>query len=456
MIRFSLGALAGPLGGQVVGGDAAFASVSTDSRHLAPGDLFVALVGPRHDGHAYVGQAVVHGAVAALVGRDVDVAMPRLLVPDTRLALGRLAALWRNAAKARVLAVTGSNGKTTVKEMLAAVLRQRGTVLATEGNLNNDIGVPLTLTRLQDEDYAVVEMGANHAGEIRYLSEMATPDVAVLNNAGRAHLEGFGSLEGVARAKAEIALGLRAGGTFVYHADSQWVQLWQELAAGRRTLSFGLGADAEVRSPGSRTEVWREDGFVSSFYIRIGADAFEVGLHLGGEHNRLNALAAAAAAHCVGTTPAQIRDGLESVRPVAGRLCPRRRADGLWVVDDTYNANPDSVAAAARVLAAAPGRRMLVLGDLAELGADSGRLHAEVGSLVRSAGIDLLWTVGAASGAASAAFGAGGRHFAAQAQLADALRESVGPGDYLLVKGSRSARMERIVDALFVEEPLSC
>ncbi len=178
--------------------------------------------------------------------------------------------------------------------------------------------------------------------------------------------------------------------------------------------------------------------------------------HLGGEHNRLNALAAAAAAHCVGASPAQIRDGLESVRPVAGRLCPRRRADGLWVIDDTYNANPESVAAATRVLAAATGRRILVLGDLAELGEESGRLHAEAGSLARSAGVDLLWTVGTASAAASAAFGEGGRHFAAHAQLADALRESAGPGDYVLVKGSRSARMERIVDALFLEEPLPC
>lgn len=456
MIRFSLGALADPLGGRRVGGDAAFSSVSTDSRHLAPGDLFVALVGPRHDGHAFLGQAVVHGAVAALVDRDIDVAMPRLVVPDTRLALGRLAVLWRNAGKARVLAVTGSNGKTTVKEMLAAVLRQRGTVLATEGNLNNDIGVPLTLTRLQDEDYAVVEMGANHAGEIRYLSELAAPDVAVLNNAGRAHLEGFGSLEGVARAKAEIIFGLRPGGAFVYHADSPWVRLWRELAGPRRMLGFGLGVGADVGSPGERTESWREDGFVSRFAIRVGGEVFEVGLHLGGEHNRLNALAAAAAAHCVGASPAQIRDGLESVRPVAGRLCPRRRADGLWVIDDTYNANPESVAAATRVLAAATGRRILVLGDLAELGEESGRLHAEAGSLARSAGVDLLWTVGTASAAASTAFGEGGRHFAAHAQLADALRESAGPGDYVLVKGSRSARMERIVDVLFLEEPLPC
>jgi UDP-N-acetylmuramoyl-tripeptide--D-alanyl-D-alanine ligase len=456
MIRFSLGALAGPLGGRQVGGDAAFSSVSTDSRHLAPGDLFVALVGPRHDAHAYLGQAVVHGAVAALVDRDVDVAMPRLVVPDTRLALGRLAALWRNAGKARVLAVTGSNGKTTVKEMLASVLRQRGTVLATEGNLNNDIGVPLTLTRLQDEDYAVVEMGANHAGEIRYLSELATPDVALLNNAGRAHLEGFGSLEGVARAKAEIMLGLRPGGTFVYHADSPWAALWRELAGGRRLLGFGVRGDADVCSPGERTESWSADGFVSRFAVRLGDELFEVGLHLGGEHNRLNALAAAAAAWCVGAGPAQVRAGLECLRPVAGRLCPRRRADGLWVVDDTYNANPDSVAAAARVLAAAPGRRILVLGDLAELGEESGRLHAEVGGLARSAGVDLLWTAGTASAAASTAFGGGGKHFASHAQLADALRETAGPGDYVLIKGSRSARMERIVDALFVEEPLSC
>ena len=251
MIRMTLSHVAAALDGRLLGGDAAFQAVSTDSRHLAPGELFVALTGPHFDGNDFVGQAAVHGAVAAVVSRPVDVAMPCLLVADTRVALGRLAALWRAACPAQVVAVTGSNGKTTLKEMIAAILRERGPVLSTTGNLNNDIGVPLTLLRLQDERYAVIEMGANHLGEIRYLSGLARPDVAVLNNAGRAHLEGFGSPENVARAKAEIIAGLEPHGTFVYNADSPWAPLWRDLAAGRNCLSFGLEAAADVTSPGA-------------------------------------------------------------------------------------------------------------------------------------------------------------------------------------------------------------
>ena len=456
MIRMTLSHVAAALDGRLLGGDAAFQAVSTDSRHLAPGELFVALTGPHFDGNDFVGQAAVHGAVAAVVSRPVDVAMPCLLVADTRVALGRLAALWRAACPAQVVAVTGSNGKTTLKEMIAAILRERGPVLSTTGNLNNDIGVPLTLLRLQDERYAVIEMGANHLGEIRYLSGLARPDVAVLNNAGRAHLEGFGSPENVARAKAEIIAGLEPHGTFVYNADSPWAPLWRDLAAGRNCLSFGLEAAADVTSPGSARLDWTARGFQNRFTIRAGGDAVDVGLALAGAHNRSNALAAAGAALALGCTLEQVRDGLARIAPVRGRLAPLCRHDGAWVIDDSYNANPDSVAAAIAVLAAAPGRKRLVLGDLAELGPDSAALHAGIGAEARSAGVDALYTVGVASAAASRGFGGGARHFADQAGLVDALRQAVGAGDVVLVKGSRSARMEQVVAALTTEESSAC
>jgi len=456
MIRMTLSGVAAALDGRLLGGDAAFTAVSTDSRHLAPGELFVALTGPHFDANDFVGQAAVHGAVAAVVSRPVDVAMPCLLVPDTRIALGRLAALWRTASPAQVVAVTGSNGKTTLKEMIAAILRRRGPVLSTAGNLNNDVGVPLTLLRLQDERFAVVEMGANHPGEIRYLSGLARPDVAVLNNAGRAHLEGFGSPENVARAKAEIITGLEPQGTFVYNADSPWAPLWRDLAAGRNRLSFGIDAAADVTSPGSARLDWTGDGFRNRFAIRAGDAAVEVELALAGAHNRCNALAAAGAALALGCTLAQVRDGLAEVDPVRGRLAPLRRRDGAWLIDDSYNANPDSVAAAIAVLAAAPGRKLLVLGDLAELGPDSTALHAGIGVQARSAGVDALYTVGVASEAASRSFGAGATHFGDRSALVAALQRAVGTDDVVLVKGSRSARMEQVIAALTTEESVAC
>jgi UDP-N-acetylmuramoyl-tripeptide--D-alanyl-D-alanine ligase len=456
VIRMSLSQVAAALDGRLLGGDASFTAVSTDSRHLAPGELFVALTGPRFDGNDYVGQAAVHGAVAAVVSRPVDVAMPCLLVPDTRIALGRLAASWRAACPARVVAVTGSNGKTTLKEMIAAILRERGPVLSTVGNLNNDVGVPLTLLRLQDEPYAVIEMGANHLGEIRYLSELARPDVAVLNNAGRAHLEGFGTEENIARGKAEIVTGLQPRGTFVYNADSSWAPLWRDLAAGRNCLTFGIGAAADVTSPGSARLDWTDRGFRNRFTLRAGEGTVEAELALAGAHNRSNALAAAAAALAVGCTLEQIRDGLARVEPIRGRLEPLHRGDGAWVIDDSYNANPDSVAAAIAVLGAAAGRKLLVLGDLAELGPETAALHARIGTQARSAGLDALYTVGAASEAASRSFGTGASHFADQPALIDALRRVVGAGDVVLVKGSRSAGMEKVVAALTLEESARC
>jgi UDP-N-acetylmuramoyl-tripeptide--D-alanyl-D-alanine ligase len=416
---------------------------------LSHGDLFVALQGPNFDGHDYLDIALQQGARAALLSRDADTVLPHVVVADTRIGLGQLGMLWRDACRAKVLAITGSNGKTTLKEMSAAIFAQAGSVLATRGNLNNDIGVPLTLCRLADEDYAVIELGANHRGEIDYLTRLVRPDVAVLNNAGRAHLEGFGSLEGVARAKAEIINGLGSDGVFVFNADDAFAGLWRELSAGRRTLSFGVREPADVCSPTPAAELhWDADGFGTRFPVRGPGGEFEVRLALAGEHNRMNALAACAAAMALGIEPARIAAGLASVEPVPGRLCPVRGAGGVRLVDDSYNANPESVTAAIAVLAAAPGRRTLVLGDLAELGKGASGLHAELGERARKAGIERLFACGDLSGNAVRSFGAGARHFTDQQDLIESLAESLGSDDSVLIKGSRSARMDRVVEAL--------
>jgi len=449
MSGFLLSQLAEALDGRLIGDDVLVRSISTDSRTLQTGDCFVALQGPNFDGHDYLDIALQQGARAALVSRETGHKLPQLLVADTRLALGRLGALWRDACHAKVVAITGSNGKTTVKEMLASILAGQGGVLATRGNLNNDIGLPLTLCGLADQDYAVVELGANHAGEIDYLTRIARPDVAVLNNAGRAHLEGFGSLEGVARAKAEIINGLDEHGVFVFNADDAYAPLWRELAAGHRSLAFGVREAADIRSAEAAAQLaWDAQGFAMRFTVQTPAGDFDARLALAGEHNRMNALAATAAAIALEVPLARIAAGLAAMQPVAGRLCPMAGIGGARVVDDSYNANPDSVAAAIAVLAAAPGRRTLVLGDLAELGRGASGLHAELGERARAAGIDRLFAYGELSGVAVRSFGAGGRHFTDQQALIDDLLDSMAAEDSVLVKGSRSSRMDRVVSAI--------
>ncbi len=456
MIAMRLSEAAQILQGRHRGHDARFTSVSSDTRTLRTGDLFVALVGPNFDAHDYLPIAEQKGAVAALVQREVETPMPVLQVADTRRALGELARAWRQRATARIVAVTGSNGKTTVKEMLAAILGQRHAVLATRGNLNNDIGMPLTLLRLQDEAFGVIEMGANHPGEIGYLSRIARPDVAVLNNAGRAHLEGFGSVEGVARAKAEILEGLAADGVFVFNADDAHAGLWRELARARRTLSFGLGEAAEVRSPGEARVTLDDAGFENRFEVEHPGGRFDLCLRLAGEHNRLNALAASAAALALGVDEMAIREGLAGLRPVPGRLCPLRAECGAWLVDDSYNANPDSVAAALAALAAMPGRRTLVLGDLGELGPAQERLHAELGELAGRTGIERLFTCGRLSRHAGEAFGGEWRHFDDQSELIERLSSTLAAHDSVLVKGSRASAMDRVIRSLAVQETEAC
>ncbi len=432
-----------------VGADAVFRSVSIDSRTLESGALFVALRGPRFDGHDYVAAAAGRGATGAMVARTLDVALPQLVVEDPRAALAALAADYRSRLHIPVVAVTGSNGKTTVKEMIGAILRETGSVLVTQGNLNNELGVPLTLLRIDaDHAAAVVEMGANHPGEISRLSRMAMPTAALITNAGPAHLEGFGSVEGVAHAKGEIFEGLVAGGTAVINADDPYADLWRRLAGrGRRILSFGLGPDADVRAEA----VTVQPDASSAFTLVTPQGSVPVTLPLPGRHNVLNAAAAAAAALAAGARPAAVRCALAGVRGAPRRLQVRAGRGGARILDDTYNANPGSLAAALDTLQALPGVHWLALGDMGELGPGAAALHAEVGRRARAAGVERLYAVGELSRGAARAFGAGAQVFADADALAAALGEALRPGVTVLVKGSRFMAMERVVEALAAE-----
>lgn len=437
------------LKGQLHGADTLINSVSTDSRNLRAGDLFIALHGPNFDGHAYLSQARERGAAAALVSRMLDDPLPQIVVADTRLGLGRLAAAVRAELAIPVLAVTGSNGKTTVKEMLSAILARRGAVLATRGNLNNDIGVPLTLLRLRPEHrYAVIEMGANHPGEIAYIAGLAAPTVAVVTNAGPAHLEGFGNLEGVARAKGEIYQNLAAGGVAVINADDAYAALWRELAADCHQISFGIDAAADVSaSPDSIHLHMQNASSVMRFTLRTPDGELSIALPLPGRHNVMNALAASAAALAAGAHLNDIKEGLEAMTPVAGRLQMRVGLRGAHVLDDTYNANPASLQAGLDVLAACAGEKWLVLGDMGELGGDSAELHVAAGQQARAAGIDHLFAIGAQSRGAVRAFG-DAQHFESVEALIATLRGALRPDVNVLVKGSRFMHMERVVEAL--------
>ncbi|MER2601026.1 MAG: UDP-N-acetylmuramoyl-tripeptide--D-alanyl-D-alanine ligase [Candidatus Competibacter phosphatis] len=427
------------------GVDGVFATVGTDSRRLPADALFVALSGPNFDGHEFIAAARQQGARAALVSRWVTDPLPQLRVADTRLALGRLAASWRTRFTGPLIALTGSNGKTTLKEMLAAILRRRGSTLATEGNLNNDIGVPLTLLRLNAEHgYAVIEMGANHHGEIAYLTGLARPDVAIINNAGPCHLEGFGDVAGVARAKGEIFQGLSATGVAIVNRDDPHADDWIGLNPGRRIVDFGLDRPAAV---GARVL----DAATNRFRLIVPAGEMEIRLPLPGRHNIRNALAAAAGALAAGATLDDIRQGLESLHDVGGRLQRLRGRHGGTVIHDAYNANPASLAAALHTVGAGPGRKWLVLGDMRELGPVASELHAQSGQEARTTGFERLYALGEHSRAAAAAFGEDGRHFTDLEALVDALSSDlehhVEPPT-ILIKGSRGMRMERVVAVL--------
>ena len=445
----SMAALARETGGRLVGDDAVFGSASIDSRTVEPGALFVALPGERHDAHDFVGGAAARGAAGALVARPVDVALPQVVVGDTLGALTSWARACRRDYAGTVVGITGSNGKTTVKEMTGAILARTGECLVTQGNLNNHIGVPLMLTRLRESQRcAVIEMGANHLGEIAHLASIARPRVGMVINAGPAHLEGFGGLDGVARGKGEMFESLGAGDTAVVNADDRYADYWRSLAAGAgRVVTFGVREAADFRA--ARIEARADgDGFATSFDLEcpLGTDRVTIGL--AGDHNVMNALAAAAAAAAAGADLAAIAAGLAAMRPVSGRLALRAAAGGARLIDDSYNANPGSVKAGLRSLAALPGEHWLVLGEMRELGPDSARLHAEVGAYARETGVARLYAVGDETRHAVEAYGAGGEWYARVEDLVAAARPGLGPHVTVLVKGSRSNRLERVADAL--------
>jgi UDP-N-acetylmuramoyl-tripeptide--D-alanyl-D-alanine ligase len=434
------------LNGTQTGHDVEFTSVGTDSRTIMPGMLFVALKGERFDGHDYVETVLAQGANCALVARDWAAAHPQLPligVADTRLALGHLAAHWRARFHLPLIGVTGSNGKTTVKEMCAAILRAdfgQHAVLATTGNLNNDIGLPLTLLKLHAPHHAaVIEMGMNHPGEIDYLTRIAKPTVALVNNAQRAHLAGLGTVADVARAKGEIFAGLSDNGVAVINLDDPNAVLWQEMNCSRRIVSFGFAPTADVRG------VWAAQGIGGLLELTTPLGATAVMLQVPGHHNARNALAAAAACLAAGVPLAPIVRGLSNYGGIPGRLQQKPGCDGATIIDDSYNANPDSMRAAIDVLAALPGRRIFVMGDMGEVGDAAGQLHDEIGGHAKSQGIELLFALGEKSVAAARNFGAGGRHCKDVTTLVAALRPLMDKDTTVLVKGSRFMKMERVV-----------
>ncbi len=441
----SLSEIAQKVGGDLHGSDLMIDSVATDSRLVKSDQLFIAIKGERFDAHDFVAD-LVGVAGAALVSKKIDCDLPQIVVEDTLQALADLAAAWRQQFTKPVIALTGSNGKTTLKEMIAAILSQEGRVLATIGNLNNNIGMPLTLLRLREEhDFAVIEMGANHFGEIEFLTNIAHPDVAVVNNAGAAHLEGFISLEGVAQAKGEIFIGLGTQGIAVINADDRFADYWKDSIKDREVIAFGIKNEATISG-----RLLSDGGLM----IKVGDNEVRANLKLLGRHNAMNALAATAATSALGIKLETIVKGLESMLPVKGRLAPVAGINNSQILDDTYNANPDSVAAALDVLAQRKNT-VFVLGDLAELGENPEKVHAKIGKKAKAVGINHMYCLGDYSAKACNSFGENGKSFDEMDDLLVDLKSDL-QNDFpdsatILVKGSRFMRMERAVDALSVD-----
>jgi UDP-N-acetylmuramoyl-tripeptide--D-alanyl-D-alanine ligase len=433
--------------GRLYGEDRAFNEIAIDSRKLAAGDLFAALRGEHADGHDFVAAAASAGAAGAIVTRRLALPLAQIVVPNVEAALAAAARKARAQFKGPLIGVAGSNGKTTVKEMIAAILSQRGPCLSTRGNLNNHLGVPMTLLRLDDSHVsAVVEMGANRRGDVEQLVQIARPGIGLITNAGAEHLEGFGSLEGAARAEGEMVAGLPTSGTAIINADDAYASLWRA-ATQARVLSFGLQHEADYYAGALQFEVAAQD-FATRFRLHSPLGEVQVTLALAGRHNVRNALAAAAAATSAGATLADVAAGLSSMRAVKGRLQLRRTRAGAWLIDDSYNANPSSARAGLEVLSELPGRRWLVLGDMAELGEFADSSHRELGELARALGVERLYAFGALAGLAADSFGDGAERYRDATELTRALDAAITPDVRLLIKGSRVNRLERVVDAL--------
>ncbi len=439
--------------GRHLGNDVTIESVSTDSRTIAPGALFVALRGENFDAHDMVSQAQSRGAAAFLLHRDVDTELPRVLCADTQEALGEFAAGIQKERPAVVVALTGSNGKTSVKMLTQAILSRAGRTYFNPGNRNNEIGLPLAVIDApEDAQFAIYEMGAGKPGDIAYLASIAPPQVALVNNIAPAHIERLGSLFGIAETKGAIYEALPDDGVAVINADDAFAPYFAQIVGSRRSFRFGIENDADVHA--SRIRI---DATGSRFFLYTPAGSADIVLPLPGAHNVMNALAASTLALAAGAGFDAIVQGLENAEPVKGRQISHALANGAVIIDDSYNANPGSVLAAIATLAQSGGDAWLVLGDMAELGEDASRMHAEIGENAKSAGIKRLWTVGKISSAASSAFGAGAEHFNSQKELVDALEEGLrirgGRGLRVLIKGSRSSAMDKVVTALLDINP---
>ena len=452
MISLSLSQAAQILQGDLYGQDRTIDAVTTDTRKVTAGCLFVALKGERFDAHDFADNAKENGAGALLVSRKLDSDLPQIVVKDTRLAFGELAAWVRQQVPTRVVALTGSSGKTSVKEMTAAILSQCGNTLYTAGNLNNDIGVPMTLLRLTKEhEFAVIELGANHQGEIAWTVSLTRPEAALVNNLAAAHLEGFGSLEGVAKAKGEIYTGLPANGIAIMNADNNdWLN-WQNIIGDRKVWRFSPNA---ANSDFTATNI-HVTSHGTEFTLQTPTGGIDVTLPLPGRHNIANALAATALAMAVGAPHDAVKKGLANLKAVPGRLFPVQLGDNQLLLDDSYNANVGSMTAAAHVLAEMPGYRVMVVGDMAELGDESEACHIQVGETAKAVGIDRVLSVGKLSKAISDASGVG-EHFDDKAAMIARLEALIAEKQIItiLVKGSRSAAMEEVARAL--QEKRAC
>lgn len=439
--------LAKMVNGQLMGDDVLFSDISIDTRTLQPESLYIAIVGDRFDGHAFVDEAIKKGASAVLVSKKIASAIPQIIVDDTRKALGLIAKAHRDAMNIPVVGITGSCGKTTTRAIMESVLSQNGKVLASKRSYNNDIGVPLTLLQLDaSDDYAVIEMGANHHGEIAQLSEMVGQDVAILTCAAEAHLEGFGSLEGVSTAKGEIFQALSDTGKAVINADDQFADYWKTLVNNDQIITFGLDEKADVRAVNINYDLQG----CPTFTLKTPVGDIDVQLPLMGLHNVRNAAAATAAAIALDLPLDKIKHGLEQAAPVSGRLVLQRGVQGVTVIDDSYNANPGSVAAAIDLLVNRGGESVLVLGDMMEMGENAEQIHFLLGELAREKGLKHLYCYGPLSKQTVQAFGGDAKHFDDQLTLINSLKAGLTQSMTVLVKGSNSMGMKKVVDALVV------
>ncbi|REL31900.1 UDP-N-acetylmuramoyl-tripeptide--D-alanyl-D-alanine ligase [Thalassotalea euphylliae] len=463
MIPLTLSEIANATGGKLIGADITISAISTDSRALAAEQVFLALKGPNFDGHKFVSQVAELGGLAVIVDHQVETRLPQVVVADTRIALGKIGAYVKAQTAPKTVGITGSSGKTTVKEMVAAILSRLGNVLATSGNFNNDIGVPLTLLRLGHEhDFAVIEMGANHIGEIAYTTNLVKPDVAIINNIAAAHLEGFGDLCGVARAKGEIFEGIPEGGVAVYNQDSKWADKWKWRLTDKKVRRFSCKESADEKGDNEiikaeqaadcySANVTLDDNGCANFKLHTHIGSTYIELTIPGKHNVCNAVAAAAIAIECGASLDDIKLGLAEMSPVKGRLNLYQLDDNCKLIDDTYNANVESIKAATELLASYPGYRVLILGDMAELGSDARSYHQEVGEHAKTQGIDTLLTLGVLSQSTADAFGDNGQHFSSKEQLLTSLKQQLANEERaisILVKGSRSAHMEHVVNEI--------